>query len=235
MSSIIRKSVAEVQVNSIRCRGVLFDLDGVLVDSTPAVARVWTWWAREHGFNAEEVVQQAHGRPSITTIRELLPDGDHDAENREVERREIEDIADVIPLPGALQLLEALPLDRWAIVTSCTRRLAEVRIAAAELPKPKYLVTSNDVRRGKPDPEPYLKGAQILAVAAEECVVVEDAPAGIRAGKAAGARVVALRTTAREAELREAGADWIVNDCSELSVDLPPSGEAFLLLRRRTK
>ena len=235
MSSIIRKSVAEVQVNSIRCRGVLFDLDGVLVDSTPAVARVWTWWAREHGFNAEEVVQQAHGRPSITTIRELLPDGDHDAENREVERREIEDIADVIPLPGALQLLEALPLDRWAIVTSCTRRLAEVRIAAAELPKPKYLVTSNDVRRGKPDPEPYLKGAQILAVAAEECVVVEDAPAGIRAGKAAGARVVALRTTAREAELREAGADWIVDDCSELSVDLLPSGEEFLLLRRRTK
>jgi sugar-phosphatase len=235
MSSIIRKSVAEVQVNSIRCRGVLFDLDGVLVDSTPAVARVWTWWARRHGFNAEEVVRQAHGRPSITTIRELLPDGDHDAENREVERREIEDIADVIPLPGALQLLEALPLDRWAIVTSCTRRLAEVRIAAAELPKPKYLVTSNDVRRGKPDPEPYLKGAQILAVAAEECVVVEDAPAGIRAGKAAGARVVALRTTAREAELREAGADWIVNDCSELFVDLPPSGKAFLLLRRRTK
>jgi sugar-phosphatase len=235
MSSIIRKSVAEVQVNSIRCRGVLFDLDGVLVDSTPAVARVWTWWAREHGFDAEKVVQQAHGRPSITTIRELLPDGDHDAENRKVERREIEDIADVIPLPGALQLLEALPLDRWAIVTSCTRRLADVRIAAAELPEPKYLVTSNDVRRGKPDPEPYLKGAQILAVPAEDCVVVEDAPAGIRAGKAAGARVVALRTTAREAELRKAGADWVVNDCSELSVDLPPSGEEFLLLRRRTK
>lgn len=233
MSSIIRKSVAEVQVNSIRCRGVLFDLDGVLVDSTPAVARVWAWWAREHGFNADEVVQQAHGRPSITTIRELLPNSDHEAENREVERREIEDIADVIPLPGALELLEALPLDRWAIVTSCTRRLAEVRIAAAELPKPKYLVTSNDVRRGKPDPEPYLKGAQILALPAGECVVVEDAPAGIRAGKAAGARVVALRTTAREAELGEAGADWIVNDCSELSVDL--SGEEFLLLRRRTK
>jgi len=235
MSSIIRKSVAEVQVNSIRCRGVLFDLDGVLVDSTPAVARVWAWWAREHGFNADETVQQAHGRPSITTIRELLPNSDLEAENREVERREIEDIADVIPLPGALQLLEALPLDRWAIVTSCTRRLAEVRIAAAELPKPKYLVTSNDVTRGKPDPEPYLKGAQILALPAGECVVVEDAPAGIRAGKAAGARVVALRTTAREAELGEAGADWIVNDCSELSVDLPPSGEEFLLLRRRTK
>jgi len=235
MSSINRKSVAEVQVNSIRCRGVLFDLDGVLVDSTPAVARVWGWWAREHGFNADEVVQQAHGRPSIATIRELLPNGDHEAENREVERREIEDITDVIPLPGALQLLGALPLDRWAIVTSCTRRLAEVRVAAARLPKPRYLVTSNDVRRGKPDPEPYVKAARMLAVPAEECVVVEDAPAGIRAGKAAGARVVALRTTAREAELGDAGADWIVNDCSELSVDPPPSGEAFLVLRRRTK
>ena len=222
-------------MNSIRCRGVLFDLDGVLVDSTPAVARVWGWWAREHGFNADEVVQQAHGRPSIATIRELLPSGDHEAENREVERREIEDITDVIPLPGALQLLGALPLDRWAIVTSCTRRLAEVRVAAARLPKPRYLVTSNDVRRGKPDPEPYVKAARMLAVPAEECVVVEDAPAGIRAGKAAGARVVALRTTAREAELGDAGADWIVNDCSELSVDPPPSGEAFLVLRRRTK
>jgi mannitol-1-/sugar-/sorbitol-6-phosphatase len=235
MSSMIRNSVADVQVNSIRCRGVLFDLDGVLVDSTPAVARVWTWWAREHGFNADEVVRQAHGRPSISTIRELLPNGDHDAENREVERREIEDIADVIPLPGALQLLRALPLDRWAIVTSCTRRLAEVRIAAAGLPKPKYLVTSDDVTRGKPDPEPYLKGAQILGVPGEECVVVEDAPAGIRAGRAAGARVVALRTTTSEPELGEAGADWIVKDCSELSVDLLPGGEEFFLLRRRTK
>ncbi len=235
MSAIIRKTVAEVPVDSIRCRGVLFDLDGVLVDSTPAVARVWAWWAREHGFNADQVVQQAHGRPSIATIRELLPNSDHEAENREVERREIEDIEDVVALPGALQLLEALPLDRWTIVTSCTRRLADVRSGAAGLPKPKYVVTSNDVRRGKPDPEPYLKGAQILAVPAEECVVLEDAPAGVRAGKAAGARVVALRTTASDAELGEAGADWIVNDCSELSVDLPRSGEEFLLLRRRTK
>jgi mannitol-1-/sugar-/sorbitol-6-phosphatase len=235
MSPPVRKSVAEVPVDSIRCRGMLFDLDGVLVDSTPAVARVWAWWAREHGFNADEVVEQAHGRPSIATIRELLPNSDYEAENREVERREIEDIEGVIALPGALKLLEALPLDRWAIVTSCTRRLAEVRIGAAELPKPKHLVTSNDVRRGKPDPEPYLKGAQLLAVPAEECVVFEDAPAGIRAGKGAGARVVALRTTAGDAELREAGADWIVNDCSELSVDLPGSGEEFLLLRRLTK
>jgi sugar-phosphatase len=214
---------------------VLFDLDGVLVDSTPAVARVWTWWAREHGFDPDEVVRSAHGKPSIATIRELLPNADHEAESREVERREIEDVDGVIPLPGAMQLLQALPLERWAIVTSCTRALAGVRIGAAGLPKPKHLVTSTDVLRGKPDPEAYLKGAQILGVAAKDCLVIEDAPAGIRAGKAAGARVLALRTTASDAELQEAGADWIVDDCSEFFLDSGKDDEAYLLLGRRTK
>jgi mannitol-1-/sugar-/sorbitol-6-phosphatase len=223
-------------MNEIRCRGVLFDLDGVLVDSTPAVARVWAWWARQHRFDdPDEVVRQAHGKPSIATIRELLPHADHDAENREVERREIEDTDGVIPLPGTLALLQSIPPEKWAIVTSCTRRLAEVRIAAAGLPKPIYMVTSTDITNGKPHPEPYLKGAKILSAAGADCVVIEDAPAGIRAGKAAGAHVVALRTTAGDAELREAGADWIVNDCAELSVDPVSDGEAFLLLRRRTK
>lgn len=215
---------------------MLFDLDGVLVDSTPAVARVWTWWARKHGFpDPDEIVRIAHGRPSITTIRELLLNANHEDENKEVERREIEDTDDVVPLPGAVELLQTIPPEKWAIVTSCTRRLAEVRIAAAGLPKPKQMVTSNDIKRGKPDPEPYLKGAQLLGVAGAECVVIEDAPAGIRAGKAAGAHVVALRTTAGDDELREAGADWIVDDCAALAVDPPNNGEAFLLLRRRTK
>jgi sugar-phosphatase len=222
-------------MTSIRCRGVLFDLDGVLVDSTPAVARVWAGWAREHGFGPDEVVRMAHGRPSITTIRELLPGGDHEAEDREMERREMADIEGVIPLPGAMQLLQALPLERWAIVTSCTRPLAGVRIAAAGLPQPKHLVTASDVLRGKPDPEPYVKGAQVLGVAATECVVLEDAPAGIRAGKAAGARVLALRTTANDAELREAGADWIIDDCSEIFLDSAVKDETILLLGRRTK
>src|SRR5713226_7748142 len=222
-------------MTTIRCRGVLFDLDGVLVDSTPAVARVWAGWAREHGFDPDEVVKKAHGRPSIATIRELLPHADHAAEDREVERREIADVNGVIPLPGAMELLRALPSDRWAIVTSCTRPLAGVRIAAAGLPKPKHLVTSNDVRRGKPDPDPYLKGAQFLGVPAAECVVFEDAPAGIRAGKAAGARVLALRTTATEAELREAGADWIIDDCGALFADSVANGEVLLSVGRRRK
>ncbi|OLD21058.1 MAG: HAD family hydrolase [Acidobacteria bacterium 13_1_40CM_3_56_11] len=219
---------------SIRCRGVLFDLDGVLVDSTPAVARVWAGWAHEHGFNPDEVVKKAHGRPSIATIRELLPHADHAAEDREVERREIADVEGVIPLPGAMEFLKTLPLERWAIVTSCTRALAHVRIAAARLPRPQHLVTSTDVKNGKPDPEPYVKGAQILGVPANECIVIEDAPAGIRAGKAAGARVLALRTTASDAELQQAGADWIVDDCAGLFLDSSTFDEAFLLLGRRT-
>jgi sugar-phosphatase len=201
---------------------MLFDLDGVLVDSTPAVARVWTIWANKHGFIPDEVVRQAHGRPSLTTIRELLPHSDHDAENREVERGEIEDVEGVVPLPGAPELLQALPQERWAIATSCTRRLAEVRIRAAGLPVPKHLITSTDVLHGKPDPEPYIKAAKILGLAPADCIVVEDAPAGIRAGKAAGARVLALRTTAPDAELTQAGADWIVNDLASLRLN--PSG-----------
>jgi mannitol-1-/sugar-/sorbitol-6-phosphatase len=222
-------------MTTIRCRAMLFDLDGVLVDSTPAVARVWAWWARKHGFNPDEVVKKAHGRPSLTTIRELLPNADHDTENREVERREIADLDGVIPLPGAMKLLQSLPRQRWAIVTSCTRALAYVRIRAAGLPEPVHLVTSNDVKRGKPDPEPYLKGAQILGVSPGDCIVVEDAPAGIRAGKAAGARVLALRTTANDAELVQAGADWIVDDCAKLFLDSAPAGEEFLVIGRRTK
>jgi mannitol-1-/sugar-/sorbitol-6-phosphatase len=212
--------VAEYQVlwncMKIHCRAVLFDLDGVLVDSTPAVARVWTIWAKKHGFDADEVVRQAHGRPSIATIRELLPHADHDAENREVERGEIEDTDGVIPLPGALELLQALPRDRWAIATSCTRRLAEVRIRAAGLPAPAHMITSTDVQRGKPDPEPYIKAAKILGLAPGDCIVMEDAPAGIRAGKAAGARVFALRTTAPDAELTASGATWIGDTLASL-------------------
>jgi mannitol-1-/sugar-/sorbitol-6-phosphatase len=198
------------------CAALLFDLDGVLIDSTPAVARVWARWATEHGLNPEEVVGRAHGRPSLTTVSEYLPNSDHEAENREVERREIADIEGIIPLPGALDLLASLPENRWTIVTSCTRSLAEVRIKAAGLPLPKKLITSNDITHGKPHPEPYLKGASILGFPVSECIVIEDAPAGIRAGKAAGAKVIAFRTTVQESALHEAGADWIVNNCADI-------------------
>jgi len=207
----------------IECGAVLFDMDGVLVDSTPAVARVWTGWALEHGLVPEEVVRRAHGRPSLASIIELLPQGDHEAEDRELERREIEDVADVIALPGALQLLQSIPPQRWAIVTSASRRLAKVRLQAAGLPVPEHLITSNDVQRGKPFPDPYLKGAKLLGVAPAECLVAEDAASGVRAGKAAGARVLGLLTTSARAELSAAGADWIAGDLSALSLD--PDGQ----------
>jgi sugar-phosphatase len=203
---------------NLTCRALLFDLDGVLIDSTPAVARVWHQWALDHGFNPEEVVARAHGRPSLATVRDYLPHADHDAENREVERREIADLAGVVPLPGALALLASLPPDRWTIVTSCTRRLAEVRIKAAGLLLPARMVTSTDITHGKPHPEPYLKGVSLLGFPAAQCVVLEDAPAGIRSGKSAAAKVIALKTTAPPAALRDAGADWILNNCADIRV-----------------
>lgn len=213
----------------IYCRGLLFDMDGVLVDSTPAVARVWTTWANKFGLEPAEVVRRAHGRPSIATIRELLPEGDHHAEDQEIERAEIEDVGDVIALPGAAPLLAALPDTHFAVVTSATHALAVVRLQAAGFRISKHLVTASDIKRGKPDPEPYLRGAQSLGLAAADCIVIEDAPAGIQSGKAAGSRVVALRTTADDAALRRSGADWIVNDCSSISVGSSPSDGSLVL------
>ena len=196
---------------------MLFDLDGVLIDSTPAVTRVWRQWAVEHGFDPDKVVHIAHGRPSRTTIRELLPDADLAHEDREVERREIADLDGVVLLPGAGQLLNSLPPRRWTVATSCTRRLAEVRLRAAGLPIPDTMITSSDVKTGKPDPEPYLKAAAKLGFPPSDCVVVEDAASGIRAGKAAGARVIAFLTTMQRSNLETAGADWIVENCSNIT------------------
>jgi sugar-phosphatase len=214
----------------IECLGVLFDLDGVLIDSNPAVDRVWSGWAMEHGLDPNELIRAAHGRPSMTTIREYVPKEFAEAENNEVERREIADTEGIVPLPGVMNLVRTIPEERWAIVTSGTFRLATARIKAGGLPKPKYLVTSTDIVRGKPDPEPYLKGAAKLALAAKDCVVLEDAGAGIRAGKAAGARVIGVRSpTATDSELIAAGADWLVNNCADVTVETNSRGLILLV------
>jgi mannitol-1-/sugar-/sorbitol-6-phosphatase len=222
-------------MTSLPFRGLLFDMDGVLVDSTAAVARVWTVWASKHGLDPDTVVKIAHGRPSISTIRELLPSADHQTEDREVERMELADIEGIVALPGAIKLLHALPATRYAIVTSATRPLAEVRLLAAGISIPRNLVTARDAPRGKPYPDPYLMGAQLLGFPPEGCVVIEDAPSGVLSGKTAGARVVALRTTALDAELEEAGADRIVDNCAELYLESAIGNEEFLLLHPRTK
>lgn len=206
-------------------------MDGVLIDSTPAVARVWRQWAIERGFNPEEVVRKAHGRPSLSTVRDYLPNADHAAENREIERREMEDLEGVAPLPGALDLLHSLPHGRWAIVTSCTRPLAELRWRVAGLLRPACFITSEDVTQGKPAPEPYEKAAALLGFSPRDSVVFEDVPAGVVSGKAAGARVAAVCTTTGEAELREAGADWVLDDCAAIALAEPASPGAELVLR----
>jgi len=213
----------------VSCQAVLFDMDGVLIDSTPAVARVWRGWALEHGLDPTTVVHLAHGRPSKTTIRELLPNADIDAEDREVERREIEDIVGMLLLPGAQRLLNSLPPERWTIATSCTRPLAEVRLRAVGLPIPEKLITSSDVKNGKPHPEPYQKAAASLGFSASDCIVVEDAPAGVRAGKAAGARVIGFPTTMDRRELEGAGANWIAENCAAVTAHNGADGLSLTL------
>lgn len=209
-------------MTQITCKGLLVDMDGVLVDSTPAVARVWTRWAQKYNLDPNSTVLHAHGRKSLDSIRELLPQADaatHLAENRWMEQAEIADVADVVALPGAKTLLAAVRPEKLTVVTSATRRLAEVRLRAAGLwDHVHHLVSASDIQRGKPDPEPYLKGAAAIGMLSSDCIVIEDAPSGTRSGKTAGASVLAVRTTTADAPLLAAGADWIVNDCSSLRV-----------------
>jgi len=219
----------------VECWGVLFDLDGVLVDSNPAVDRVWSVWAARHGFNADEVIRKAHGRPSLTTLREYIPEELALAEHLELVRQEVADIEGIVPMPGAMELLASISMERWAIVTSGTYELATTRIRAAGLPTPKNLITASDIQRGKPDPEPYIKGAALLGFAAAECVVVEDAGSGVRAGKAAGARVIGVRgPTELEATLKAAGADWLVDSCADVNAEVN-AGKGGLMLKIRTE
>jgi sugar-phosphatase len=188
----------------MQCSGVLFDLDGVLIDSTPCVTRVWQAWAIEHGLDPEHVVHVAHGRRSIETIELVAPNLDAAAENIEVENRELADTEGLTVFPGALDLLRSLPQGKWTIVTSGTRPLATLRLQVGGLPVPERMVTADDVSKGKPNPEPYLKGAEILGLRADSCVVIEDAPSGLKAANAAGCRSFGVPTTYRPEELSDA-------------------------------
>jgi sugar-phosphatase len=186
---------------------LLFDLDGVLVDSLAAVDRSWRWWAARHGLDPEPFVN-SHGRPTRESIAELAPHLDADAEGAVVDEREATDTEGVVALPGATV---ALASERpKAIVTSGVRALALARLRAAGLTPPAVLITADIVTSGKPSPEPYLLAATRLGVDPAECIVFEDAPAGVQAGKAAGMRVVALTTTVPASEL--GSADQIVPD-----------------------
>ena len=199
------------------CEAVLFDLDGVLVDSTASIERTWRIWAERHGLDAAEIVEFAHGRRSEETLRSFASYLDADAEARELERIELEDAANVLKVEGATDLLDALPAESWAIVTSGTRAIATARMRHTGLPIPRVVVSAEDVENGKPDPECYLEAAELLGVAPENCVVVEDAPPGIRAARSAGMMVVAVPTTHPASELSEA--DAVAQALSSLSPD----------------
>jgi sugar-phosphatase len=191
---------------------VIFDLDGTLIDSTPAVSRSWSVWAEEHGVAPDQLAGQ-HGVPAAGVVRAVLPAHRHTAATTRINELELADLSDIAVLPGAAEALADLVDGKNAIATSCTVALAKARIAAAELTPPSVLVTADDVEHGKPAPDPYLEAAARLAVDPGRCLVVEDAPKGLEAARAAGCRTLALITTTSRDELQ---ADAVVANLADV-------------------
>lgn len=206
----------------LHARAILFDIDGTLVDSTPVVERSWRTWAQEYDVDAEEVMRVCHGRRTEDTVAEFVTPQHLAGAVARLQALELADFDGVTALPGAQQLLDVLPRERWSAVTSGERALLTARLAAAQLPIPETLICAEDVTVGKPSPEGYLKAAAALGFDAKQCVVVEDAPAGIAAGLAAGAQVLAVTTT--HAAHQVASADVIVADLSCLRVSFTDDG-----------
>ncbi len=194
-----------------KCQAILFDFDGVLVDSDQIYDRHWTRWALEHGIEPQEILSIHHGRPSLQSMGIVAPHLNVIEEskvfNAEVESDE--NLDGVEAYEGVKEALLYLPEDRWAVGTSATRAMVLPKLAYLDLPQAKVLVTADDVVQGKPNPEPYLKAAQGLGVDPKQCVIVEDSPAGLQAAKAAGAMAIAVATTHKPEALTDA--DVILN------------------------
>jgi sugar-phosphatase len=211
------------------CSAILFDLDGVLVDSTRSVDRQWRAWARRKGVDEDKVMAIAHGVRAIEVIQRVSPHLDPVAEVRELEAREAEDRDGVAVMPGAADLVASIPDGSWCVVTSGTRHLAGARLRLAGLPVPKVLVTADDVSNGKPHPEPYLKGAKLLGVNPVDCLVIEDAPAGIQSAQAGGMKVVGITSTYAAAALGRA--DAVIGKLAEIHVALNGTGKLAVSIR----
>lgn len=200
----------------IQCSALLFDLDGVLVDSRAVVERVCRLWAARLGVSPEELLRVAHGRRTRDTARIVAPHLDAEREAAWIDHQELLDTDGLVEVPGAARFVKSLPDGTWAVVTSCGLDLARLRLSAAGIPIPTVLITSEDVTAGKPAPDGYRLGAHRLGLDPAACIVFEDAPPGIAAGLNAGARVVALRTTHPDADF--AGALAVIPDFDALRV-----------------
>ena len=211
----------------IRVKGILFDMDGVLVSSIGSVERSWAKWAVLHGLDPVETVKLAHGRRSIDSVRAIRPDLDAEAENQKIEDWEVGDVEGVEAVAGVCNFIKRLPSESWTIVTSATRRLAEVRLHAAGITPPAKWITSDMVLNGKPDPEPYRKGVESLGLAPQDCLVIEDAESGATAGHAAGCKV--LGTTYSHSIEDLTAADWIVDSLEHVSVTVLPNSQGLEL------
>ncbi|MFP5354856.1 MAG: HAD-IA family hydrolase [Gemmatimonadota bacterium] len=200
----------------LTCRGFLFDMDGVLVNSHAVVDRTWRRWAERHGMDPDPIIAVAHGRRASDTLRDVAPHLDIAAETKWLDEAERHDLDGVVAMPGAVATLTHLPGVSWAIVTSCGDALARARLEAACLPIPRVLIASERIDRGKPFPDGYLAGARGLHLAASDCIVFEDTPPGVEAGLAAGAQVVGLATTYGADRLT--AATRVVRDLSEVHI-----------------
>jgi len=211
----------------IRCKGILFDMDGILISSMGSVERSWSKWALMRGVDPEYAVRIAHGCRAIETVSKLRPDLDSAAELKVIEQIEVEDTEGLAILPGVRELLASLPKDRWTVVTSATDRLARTRMKAGGISVPERLITADCVKEGKPHPAPYLAGAALLGFAPEDCVVFEDAPSGTKAGRAAGCTVVAT-TFSHPIDTLDA-AHYLIHDVTGVAVETLPGDEGVAL------
>jgi sugar-phosphatase len=212
---------------------VIFDLDGVLVDSNPIVERHWQIWAERRGINYELIAASHHGRPTVQIMKEVAPHLDATKEAACKENAEADDLNGLVAFPGAHRILMGIPPHRRAIATSGTRRTATKRLGHTLLPIPDILITADDVQHGKPDPEPYLKAISGLGFPPNRCLVIEDAPAGIEAAKAAGATVIAVTTSNPPEKLTQA--DFIVGQLDRLSIQIVGTEPDALVVVSGTK
>jgi sugar-phosphatase len=211
----------------IRCKGILFDMDGILISSLGSVERSWTKWAEMRGVDPSAALAIVHGCRSIDSVRRLRPDLDAEAENTIIEDMEVEDTEGVRVLSGVPELLRALPAPFWTVVTSATERLARVRMASAGIPVPERFISAEQVANGKPQPDPYLAGAALLGFDPADCVVFEDAASGAEAGRAAGCTVVAT-TFSHSVESLEA-ADYLIEDVAGVRVEILDGNQGLVL------